>query len=134
MSFWTRTGALWQPRSFESGSTIFVKHTEKVTKLSNCQTQPKALAFQSYIVRFSNSVLTPIASSQHAFVGKRKFLEVYLHSRRKGKVFECVKVLFLSCLLHRKKKYTKQTNKKNPMCNLIVKLCIWTENLKSGQR
>lgn len=116
MSFWTRTGALWQPRSFESGSTIFVKHTKKVTKLSNCQTQPKALAFQSYIVRFSNSVLTPIASLQHAFVGKRKFLEVYLHLRRKEKVFECVKVLFLSCLLNRKKKNIPNKQTKKTQC------------------
>lgn len=130
MSFWTRTGALCPPRSLESGSAVVEKHAKKVMKRSNCLTQPKALSFQSYIVSFANSILTPIARLPKRLMNSMLLLEkenspkVCLRSRRKGKAFKCVKVLFLPFLFNRKKK----------PCNTIVKTSVWTENLKSGQR
>lgn len=108
MSFWTHAGAFWRPQSFESGSTRGEKHAKKVMKRSNCPTQPKALAFQSYIVSFSNSILTPIASLQNRLMNSTLLLEkenspkVCLHSRRKGKAVKRVEVLFLPLFFNRK--------------------------------
>lgn len=93
---------------FESGSTTLEKHTKKVMKRSNCQTQPKAPAFQSYIVSFSDPILTPIASLQNRLMNSTLLLEkenapkVGLHSRRKGKAFNYVKAFFAPFLFNRK--------------------------------
>lgn len=107
LSLWTCTG--FMPTTvYESGSTTLEKHAKKVMKRSNCQTQPKAPAFQCYIVSFSDSILTPIASLQNRLMNSTLLLEkenspkVCLHSRRKGKGFKRVKAFFRPFLFSRK--------------------------------